>query len=88
MEGERTQSRLVCYCLGKGFSSKWSRGGWWNRGCRLCEIAVCWEMFSVNSRVISGLFDGTVDCFIARDAAVSRGPDKDYFEEGKGANEV
>jgi len=26
-----------------------------------CEIAVSWEMFGVNSRVISGLFGGTVD---------------------------
>jgi len=34
------------------------------------EITVCWEMFGVNSRVISDLFSGTVDCFIA-----SWGPD-------------
>jgi len=40
-----------------------------------CEIAVCWERFRVNSRVISGLFGGPVDCFITRNAAVSRGPD-------------
>jgi len=38
-----------------------------------CWITVCWEMFRVNSRVISGVFGGTVDCFIARNAAVSRG---------------
>jgi len=53
-----------------------------------CEIMVCWEMFRVNLRVISGLFGGPVDCFIARNAAVSRGPDKDYIEEGGSANEV
>ena len=53
-----------------------------------CEIAVCWEMSRVNSRVISGLFGGPVDCFIARNAAVSRGPDKDYVEVGGSANEV
>jgi len=45
-----------------------------------CEIAVCWEMFSV-------LFGGPIDCFIARNAAVSRGPDKDYVEVGRSANE-
>jgi len=44
------------------------------------EIAVCWEMSRVNSRVISGLFGGPVDCFIARNAAVSRGLDEDYVE--------
>ena len=50
-----------------------------------CEIAVCWEMFPVNSKVISALFGGTVDCFIARNAV---GPDTDYVEEGGSANEV
>ena len=53
-----------------------------------CGIAVYWEMFRVNSRVISGLFDGPVDCFVIRNAAVSRGPDKDYVEVGGSANEV
>jgi len=54
-----------------------------------CEIAVCWEMsIRVNSRVISGLFGGPVDCFITRNAAVSRGPDKDYVEVEGSANEV
>ena len=42
----------------------------------------------MNSKAISGLFGGPVDCFIARNAAVSRGPDKDYVEEGGMANEV
>jgi len=51
-------------------------------------LAVCWEMFRVNSRVISGLFGDTVDCFIARNFAVSRGPDKDYVEEEGSANEI
>jgi len=51
-----------------------------------CEIAVCWEMFRVNSRVISGLFGVTVDCFIARNAAGSQGPDKDHVEKGRSAN--
>ena len=38
--------------------------------------------------VISGLVGGTVDSFIARNIAVSRGPDKDYVEEGGSANEA
>jgi len=41
-----------------------------------CEIAVCWELFRVNLKVISGLFGGKVDCFINKYVAVSRGPDK------------
>ena len=49
---------------------------------------MCWEMSRVNSRVISGLFGGPVDSSIARNAAVSRGPDKDYVEVGGSANEV
>ena len=53
-----------------------------------CEIAVFWEMSRVNSRVISGLFGGLVNCFIARNAAVSRDHDKDYVEVGGSANEV
>jgi len=52
------------------------------------EIVVCLEMSRVNSRVISGLFGGPINCFIARNAAVSRGPDKDYVEVGGNANEV
>jgi len=52
------------------------------------EIAMYWEMFRVISRVIGGLFGGTIDCFIARNAAVSRGLDKDYVEEGENANQV
>jgi len=48
-----------------------------------CEIAVCWEMSRVNSRVIIGMFD----CFITRNAAVSGGPDKDYVEVGGSADE-
>ena len=53
-----------------------------------CEIAMCWEMSRVNSRLISGLFGGPVNCFIARNAAVSRGPEKDYVEVGGSAKEV
>ena len=53
-----------------------------------CEIAVCWEMFRMNSRVISCLFGGLVHCFIVRNAAVSRGPDNDYVEAEGSANEV
>ena len=53
-----------------------------------CEIAVCWKMFRVNSRVISGLFGGPVDRFIVRSAAVSQGPHKEYVEVGKSADEV
>jgi len=51
-----------------------------------CGIAVYWEMFRVNSRVISGLFDGPVDYFIARNVAVSRSLDTDYVEVGGSAN--
>ena len=53
-----------------------------------CEIVVCWEMSRVNWRVISGLFDGPVDCFIAKNATVPRCPDKDNVEVGGSANEV
>jgi len=53
-----------------------------------CEIAGCWEMFRVNLRVISSLFGGTVDSFIVRNVAVSRGSDKGYVEEGGSANEA
>jgi len=53
-----------------------------------CEITVCWEMSRVNSRVISGLFDGSVNCFITRNAAVLWGPDKDYVDMGGSVNEV
>jgi len=53
-----------------------------------CQIAVCWKMFRVNSRTISGLFGGPVDCFIARNVAVSQGPDKDYVQVGGRADEV
>ena len=53
-----------------------------------CEIAVGCEMFKVNSKVICGLFGGPVDCFIAKNAGVCRGPDKDYVEVGGSANEV
>jgi len=53
-----------------------------------CEIAVCWEMYRLNSWVISGLFSGPVDCFIARNSAVFWCPDKDYVEVEGSANEV
>ena len=52
-------------------------------GCRLRDR----QMSRVNSRVISGLFGGPVDCFIARNAAVSRGSDKNYVEVGGSAIE-
>ena len=42
----------------------------------------------MNVRVICGLFGSPVDCFIARNATVSRSPDKDYVEVGESANEV
>jgi len=80
-------SRLVCYYFGEVFPVGGPEGvdGMADVGY---EIAMCWEIFRVNSRIISGLFDGPADCFIARNAAVSRGPDKDYVEEGGSANEV
>ena len=53
-----------------------------------CEIEVCWEMYKVNSRVISGLFGGPVDCFIARNAAVCQSLDVNYVEGEGSANEV
>jgi len=53
-----------------------------------CDVAVCWEMFRVNLSLISGLFGGLVDCFIARNAAVSRAQIKTIVEVGGSANEV
>ena len=46
------------------------------------------EMSRVNSRVISSLFGGPGECFITRNAAVFRGPDKDYVEVGGSVKEV
>ena len=45
-------------------------------------------MSRVNSRVICSLFGSPIDCFIARNAAVSQALDKDYVEVGGSANEV
>jgi len=49
-----------------------------------CEIAVCWQMFKVNSKVISGLFGGPVDA----SWPVYRGLDKDNVNVGGSVNEV
>jgi len=55
-QGRReVQSRLVCYYLGRGFPVS---GPEMVDGDVGSEMAVCWEMSRVNSKVISGLFDG------------------------------
>ena len=76
---------LVCYFSADPVGSLEVVDGLVDKGC---EIPVCWEKFTMNAVVFSGLFSGPVNCFVARNVTVPRGPGKDYAEKGGGERDL